>query len=164
MTLSYLSRALEPARPKGAPPWFVQADGELLSLQTAGLRLDYAQVTQALDEARSHRNNGVASKSIDSLQTAVEMYQGPFLEGLDDEWAIEERNHVHQRILNACLRLTALLRAGRSPDAALWARRAIEIAPHSIDAHEALVEALEGGPPHEIDAARAQLVALLNAD
>jgi len=164
VTLSYLSRALEPDRSRGAPPWFIRTDGEMLTLETEGLRLDHADVMSALEAARSHRVSGVASKSIESLRTAVEIYSGPFLEGIDDEWVAEERNHVQQQVLNACLRLTALLQAGRRPEAAVWARRAIEIDPFSVDAHETLVEALQGGPTHEIDAARAQLVALLHGD
>gem|GEM_PF-6202231 len=162
VTLSYLTRALEPDRVKNAPPWFVRADGEMLVLQTEGMDLDLVRVSNSLAEARLHRASGVASKSIESLRAAIESYGGPFLEGLDDEWIIEERNAGQRQALDACLRLSALLRAGRSEEAVQWARRAVEIDPFSVDAQETLVEALQVGPPHEVDAARERLVQLLD--
>jgi len=162
VTLSYLSRALEPDRTKTALPWFILSDGEVLSLRVEGMHLDVARLQGALTDAALHEATGVASKSIASLSDAVDAYQGPFLEGLDDEWILQERAQFERQVLNACLRLAALQHAGRSDEATQWARRAIEIDPLSVDAHEALVEALKGGPPHEVDTARERLVALLN--
>ena len=164
VTLSYLTRALEPTRPKNTPPWFVRADGETLWLQAEGLDSDLVAFQAGLSDAQTHRRNGVASKAIESLRVAVEAYGGPFLEGLDDEWIVKERLVFERQAVNACLRLAALLQAGRSDEAIRWIRRAIEIDPLSIDAHEALVELLvaQSAPPAEIDMARARLVALLS--
>lgn len=164
VTLSYLTRALEPSRPKNAPPWFVRSDGEMLELRLEGLDLDVVDIESAVKEAAEQRANGVASKAIEALRVAVDGYGGPFLDGLDDAWIHVERSRLQQTALNACLRLVALLQAGRSEEAVASARRAIEIDPYSVDAHELLVEALHASPPHEIDAARARLVALLNED
>lgn len=163
VTLSYLTKALEPDRGRSTPPWFVQADGETLRLNTQGLELDVTKMQSALAAALEHQRSGVASKSIEALDAAVGCYRGPFLADTDDEWAIEERMLFERQTVNGCLRLAALLHAGRSPDAVTYVRRAIEIDPLSVDACELLVEVLAGGPAHEIDAARAQLRAVLDA-
>ena len=162
VTMSYLTKSLEPGRAKSAQPWFVQADGERLQLRTEGLDLDVLRLQQALSDASLHQSSGVATKSIEALRSAVDAYGGDFLDGIDDEWIRDERSALARQAHNACLRLAALLQAGRSNEAEQWVRRAIEIDPLSIDAHEALIVALQHRPPHEIDTARARLVQLLN--
>ncbi len=162
VTLSYLTKALEPDRAKNAPPWFVHADGETLELNAEGLDFDVLELARHLDDAREHQASGLASKSIDALRAAVETYRGPFLDGLDDAWILDARSVHERRILAACLRLTALLQAGRSDEAVRWARRAVELDPWSIEAHQAVVDALVDGPDDDLAEAEAALAAVFD--
>ncbi len=161
VTLSYLIRTLEPERPKQTPSWFIQADQHVISLRTQGIEVDLWALKDALVEAKQHQDEGLASKSIEALRLACEAYEGPFLAGLDDEWIYDENNVLAREVVAACLRLSALLIAGGSPEGAKWARRAIEIDEHSIEAHEALIEALPDEFSPERQAAQARLDLLL---
>lgn len=146
VTLSYLTRCLEPNRPSRTPPWFVRSEGEMLELNPVGLELDALVLQNALALAVAEQARGVATSTIDALRIACAEYRGPFLEGLDDEWILEDRSLLQVRMTDACVQLAALLDAGRSEEAEQWARRAVEIDPLSIAAHEAVVNALSAAP------------------
>ncbi len=139
VTLSYLTKALEPNREPKSPSWFIEATGETLELNPEGLDLDLLIVEEQLQLADLYQSQGLATMAIDALRTGCENYRGPFLEGLDDEWILDLRTINERRVARGCLRLAALLDAGRSTEAAVWARRAIEIEPYSIEAHKALL-------------------------
>ena len=139
VTLSYLTKALEPDREPKSPSWFIDSSGETLALNADGLDFDLLIVEEQLQLADLYQSQGLASMAIDALRTACESYRGPFLEGLDDEWILDLRALTERRMARACLRLAALLDAGRSSEAAVWARRAIEIEPYNIEAHETLL-------------------------
>lgn len=162
VTLSYLIRTLEPERPKHTPSWFIEADQQAISLTRQGIEVDVWTLKAALVEAKQHQNEGLASKSIEALRTACEAYTGPLLAGLDDEWIYDENNVLSRETVAACLRLSALLTAGGSDEGVRWARRATEIDPYSIEAHEALVAALSDEFSPERQAAAARLDTLMS--
>ncbi len=160
VTLSYLVRTLEPERAKHTPSWFIDADQLSMLLNREGLVLDVFDFAAALASAKDQQRNGLASKAIESLRLACSLYRGPFLEGIDDEWVLDERNVFSREVVAAHLRLSALLVAGGSEEGATWARRATEIDPFSIEAHEALINALFDERSPERQAAQARLESL----
>ncbi len=145
VTLSYLSKALEPDRPKHAPAWFLRTDGDVVRLVTDGLSADVITVEQSLDAAAAFQREGLATKAITELARACGAYAGPFLAGLDDPWIEDSRSELERRMVSACVRLSNLLVAVDDPDARRWALRAIEIDPLDVDAREALVAATQKG-------------------
>ncbi len=161
VTLSYLIRTLEPERPKHTPSWFIQADQQTIRLTREGIEVDLWTLKDALVEAKTFQSEGLASKSIEALRVACEAYTGPLLPALDDEWIYDENNVLTRETVAACLRLSALLVAGGSDEGVRWARRATEIDPYSIEAHEALVAVLSDEFSPERQAAQARLDALI---
>ena len=150
VTMSYLTKALEPDRPKHVPAWFVRAEGDRIRLITDGLDADVVTVVQSLEAASSLQRQGLATKAIAELTRACEAYGGPFLADLDDSWIEQERAEFAHRMVSACLRLSSLLVVVEDPAARRWAERAIEIDPLNLDAREALVAAVpKGSPDHD---------------
>lgn len=161
VTLSYLTKALEPERKPNSQSWFIESSGESLALNAEGLNFDVLIVEEQLRLADTYQSQGLASMAIDALRIACQNYRGPILEGLDDEWILELRSFTDRRVTRACLRLAALLDAGRSNEAATWARRAIEIEPYNIEAHEMLLSVV-GTNDDERHQVQDKLNALLN--
>ncbi len=147
VTLTYLTKALEPQRVKSAPPWFVRSEQDSIVLNDDGLELDVLVIERCLATASTAQRHGLASQAIDSLRTACESYHGPFLIGLDDRWIEDERTVLGRRVHEASLRLSGLLLAGGLDEASVWARLATEIDPWSVRAQQALVDALPDPSP-----------------
>jgi DNA-binding SARP family transcriptional activator len=91
--------------------------------------------------------------TISRLQSAVELYRGPFLEGVSvadspafDEWMLL-KGEEHRRSLVAALGQLASLQAARGEhaEAARWARRQLELEPYREQAHRQLMLALALG-------------------
>jgi DNA-binding SARP family transcriptional activator len=89
-----------------------------------------------------------------SLEAAVALYRGPFLEGFEirgsldyEEWLVRERERWQQRVQTAYDGLVDLYRrGGRAADAIASARRALAIDPMREPMHRALMELYhEGG-------------------
>ncbi|MBA2963845.1 transcriptional regulator [Ramlibacter sp. MAH-25] len=126
----------EPGRPR------VVADGDAVSLDLAGCRLDAREVGQALQE-------GVASLSADRLEALAALFGGnDFLEGLElphspafTGWLVAERRRLragHAALLEHWVRA---LPAG-SDQALAALERLLAIAPFDRRAHAGLLEAL----------------------
>jgi DNA-binding SARP family transcriptional activator len=78
-----------------------------------------------------------------SLQRAVALYRGPFLEDPGDGWALETSHMLHDRYVQALQRLLAMARAAADPATALQAaRRWVQEEPWEEQAHLAVVRAL----------------------
>ena len=71
------------------------------------------------------------------LEQAVALHRGPLLAGLDDDWALEARDELAERLGSAYSRLAA---AATTPaDAVAWARRRLQLDPLDEDAARELM-------------------------
>src|SRR5947207_8273728 len=82
---------------------------------------------------------------LDSLEVAVRLYRGPFLEGCTEAWSLEERRQREQAYLAALERLAAAATARRDYAAASWLRLAVGADPYREELQRGLMEALAGG-------------------
>jgi predicted ATPase/DNA-binding SARP family transcriptional activator len=81
-----------------------------------------------------------------SLEQAVALYRGPFLEGCIEEWAFQERQVREQQYLGALETLAALAQAqGDATTAVSYLRRAVAVDPLRESAQRALMQALALG-------------------
>lgn len=163
VTLSYLTKAIEPARPQHAPAWFVRSDQDVIELFTDGLEIDVLVFDKAIEQARLDRQQGLASKAIESLRRGCSAYAGPLLEGLDDDWIIEARGRYQLEGAAACNRLSSLLVAGGDDEAVYWAERSLEIDPFGYEGYEALVAAMALRGPAEAHNAQVRYDAFLES-
>jgi|DewCreStandDraft_5_1066085.scaffolds.fasta_scaffold04804_7 DNA-binding SARP family transcriptional activator len=80
---------------------------------------------------------------IGALQRAVELYRGEFLDGVYDDWCLEERYRLQEKLLQALSRLTDLcLVDHRFADALAFARRTLQADNLREDAYRAAMLAL----------------------
>jgi predicted ATPase/DNA-binding SARP family transcriptional activator len=83
---------------------------------------------------------------LDSLEAAVRLYRGPFLEDCTEAWCLEERRRREQTYLAALERLAAAATAREEyAAAASWLQRAVGADPYREDLQRALMEALAAG-------------------
>lgn len=161
VTLSYLTKAIEPDRAQHAPAWFIRSDQDVIELFTDGLELDILVFEEAIEQARIDQQRGLASKAIESLRLGCSAYAGSFLEGLDDDWIVEARGRYQLEAAAACNRLSSLFVAGNDDEAVLWAERSLEIDPFGYEGYESLVAAMSLRGPAETQAAQARYDAFL---
>ncbi|MGD2069195.1 MAG: AAA family ATPase, partial [Gemmatimonadota bacterium] len=96
-----------------------------------------------LDELRASLRAG-------DLDAAVELWRGPFLEGLEipdapawTRWKDQERTGLDAWFSRALVRSGEDAARGGDPTASIgWFRRALEVAPESVQAHRQLLRAL----------------------
>lgn len=75
------------------------------------------------------------------LQEAAQWYDGPFLAGAYEEWALDERHRLQTRYLEVLLHLTdALIETGRLMEAEETARRMLETDSLQEEAHGRLMQ------------------------
>ncbi len=85
----------------------------------------------------------VAGGGLFAWQSAVRLYRGPFLEGLYDDWCIEERYRLEEQYMQALSRLAQAYAAQRDYASALHvARQMLRIDPLREDAHRLTMESL----------------------
>jgi predicted ATPase/DNA-binding SARP family transcriptional activator len=91
----------------------------------------------------------LARGDLESLETAVQLYRGSFLEDCAEEWSLEERRRREEAYVGALERLAAGATARRERGAAAgYLRLAVSVDPLREDLQRALIEALgEGGNP-----------------
>jgi predicted ATPase/DNA-binding SARP family transcriptional activator len=88
----------------------------------------------------------VAGDGPRALGEAVELYQGPLLEGWTEEWVFQERGAREQAYLGALETLAnGALAAGDLPRAESYLRRAVAADPLRECAHRALMQVLAAG-------------------
>ena len=103
MALASLRRQMEPpGTPAGA---VLQADRTHLSLNPSAARCDAVRFTDALRAAERATSEQVR---VQHLVGAVDLYGGPLLPGVYEDWALAERDHLQESYLDALLRLAAL--------------------------------------------------------
>jgi len=71
------------------------------------------------------------------LEDAVALHRGPLLTGLDDDWVLEARDELTERLGSVYARLAAA--AATPADAVAWARRRLQLDPLDEDAARELM-------------------------
>ncbi len=85
----------------------------------------------------------IDSTNLETLQRALALYRGDFLDGLYDDWCLDERYRLQEKFLHALGRLTDLCLADRRfVDALSHARHILQIDNLREDAHRAAMRAL----------------------
>lgn len=123
--LSYLHGVLEPDRPKGAPPWFVRSDGDILTLHRELLTVDLDAFDAAFRQATEAERIGAPRSALTAYRAAVAVGDGPLLGSLGVvDWARFEVVGVRSRVVTAHVRVGELDLARGEPELALQAAAA----------------------------------------
>src|SRR5579859_1872479 len=86
---------------------------------------------------------GADSAEVESLQRAVELVRGEFLDGIHDDWCLDERYRLQEKLLRALTRLTEhYLAERRFADALAYARRTLQLDNLREEAYRAAMLAL----------------------
>ncbi|HEX4906091.1 MAG TPA: BTAD domain-containing putative transcriptional regulator [Acidimicrobiales bacterium] len=144
MTLSYLQTLLEPERPKGHAPWFLQQDAGVLRLGGGDhLSVDAWELEAMLDAAAAAAASGAPSVELEHLRAAIGLWRGDYLDDVaGEEWAEPLRERMHSRFSSAAVRAGALLVASGQPrDAIQAAEAALAADPWSEGAYGVLASA-----------------------
>jgi TolB-like protein/DNA-binding SARP family transcriptional activator/Flp pilus assembly protein TadD len=130
-TLTGLRKTLRSAVP---PPLLI--DGDRLGLDPQVVEAD-VRVFEALS----------GSDAVDDLQRAVELYRGPFLDGIAlrsadcEQWLLRERERLRERLLGILDRLLARhLQEGALDDASATVERILAHDPLREDGHRMLMQ------------------------
>jgi DNA-binding SARP family transcriptional activator len=164
VTLNYLNRVLEPERERGTAPWFVRSDGSYLEL-TGGewFTVDGWELERLVREADAAPSVG---RSLELYEEAITLWRGEWLEGIDEDWALVERDRLRAVFVRACVRAGEFRLAARDFDTAVaYGERAAKSEPWSEPAFRLIVAAhLSGGDRaaarHAADRCRAMLAEL----
>ncbi len=90
--------------------------------------------------------NALATPTLASLQSAVDIYQGHLLEGCPEEWVPQERAAREHKCIQALLQLGDSAHAAQDfPAAQAWFQRAIQIDPWRDAPRRGLMEAFAAG-------------------
>jgi DNA-binding SARP family transcriptional activator len=137
-----------------APP-FLLATRETIQLNPESecwLDASVFEESLAFTKRHGHRRVENCADCAERLSEAVELYQGEFLAGFSlpsapfEEWAIVERERLHQLVLEALSQLAAYHEVqGAYPEAARCARRVLVLEPWSEPSHRQLMRALALG-------------------
>lgn len=157
--ISSLRRQLHP--PGCEPGYVLQADHLALQVNTHTVITDVAEFEAALRAAEEDEAN-----TTQHLRQAVDLYQGEFLDGYYEEWALLERVRLSDLYYDALSRLIrAYAQAGRISEAIEVAIRRLAIDPSDERAHRALMRLyLAAGRPRSALAQYHELVRALALD
>jgi DNA-binding SARP family transcriptional activator len=110
-----------------------------------GSSVDVIDFVAELTDADRARASGAVTAETAALERAVDLYRGDLLpEEGSAEWVVHERDRLRLRAAGACARLAELhLQAGESAEAAVAARRGVEIDPYADDSWALLIRASE---------------------
>jgi DNA-binding SARP family transcriptional activator len=128
VTLTHLLKLLEPHRDRSAPPFYVVAEPDRLTLRAdAALRVDAWEFEAAAVEAESLEQSGAPSLALEALVRAVEYWRGDLLADLGpQEWLDFDRMRLGTMFVRCALRAGELLAAHHElADAAAMAERVI---------------------------------------
>jgi ATP/maltotriose-dependent transcriptional regulator MalT/DNA-binding SARP family transcriptional activator len=116
VALNAVSKALEPSRPRGAPPFFVIRRGNVYGLNPAARVVVDADDFQRL----------AGSDEMEVLRQALALYEGDYLpDSLYDDWSGAERQRLRRLYLTTSERLARHLLQGGSWDEAIQVCQAI---------------------------------------
>jgi predicted ATPase/DNA-binding SARP family transcriptional activator len=157
--ISSLRRQLHP--PGCEPGYVLQADHLSLQVNPHTVVTDVAEFEEALQAAEESEDNATQH-----LRQAVDLYQGEFLDGYYEEWALLERVRLSDQYYEALSHLIrSYAQTGRISEAIEVAIRRLAIDPSDERAHRALMRLyLAAGRPRSALAQYQQLVRALALD
>lgn len=144
VTLSRLTRALEPERPDGAPTYYIVQQGETYGLNTGcDIHLDAADFAAAVSEGRRAEYEQRRAAALEAYQRAIALYRGAFLpDSLYEDWSVVERERLALLFNDAALQLGALLlNDGQAHEAIGLAWRVLEHDQAQEEAYRLLMRA-----------------------
>jgi DNA-binding SARP family transcriptional activator len=98
---------------------------EMILDQTDWLDIDAQALEKAANLMRS-RPDALDASDLDRLITALNRYEGPFLDGDDGDWVLEERERLHSLFIHTVIRVVHHLATGEHyHDAITLTRRAL---------------------------------------
>jgi DNA-binding SARP family transcriptional activator len=118
VTLSKLLDVVEPGR-QGGDAWWLRTNGDRLELVLDGLTIDADDFDRHLREARHAEANGAPSVAYDCYSSALALYGGEFLAGIDEPMAVHERVRLQSLAFGAACRQAELQLARGEPEVAL---------------------------------------------
>lgn len=125
-----------------APPDWLRVDTDWVRLDlAAGVEVDALRFQSAVAAAAaSAGTRPLADDHAAALETAVESYRGPLLEGWYQEWCLRERERLHELRLDALELLAAHHETGqRWATAQQWTTRLLRDDPAREGAHQRMM-------------------------
>ncbi len=126
----------------------LQTHGSEVILEHASwLDVDTHRFDAACKQLLNHRNSNEDEDQLGALETVVETYAGPFLDGDDADWILEERERLHSLYARAaCELVRSYGRAERYEEAIATSRRILAADPfrESIERDLAILLLLNG--------------------
>ncbi len=146
--LAGIRRALDDR--KNDPPFILSDDETIQFNLRASFSLDVDAFKEQILTVQSHPHSSLESCSVcvRSLEKAVSLYRGEFMEGiyLDDsqhgqEWITFEREQLYSQVLTAVQNLIAYYtQQGDHEQALNFAQQLVNLAPYEESAHRALMQ------------------------
>jgi LuxR family maltose regulon positive regulatory protein len=146
VTLGYLNQVLEPDRPRGRRPFFVDAGGPWLALAVDDhLFVDAWQLERHLDRADDAERRSDPAAALAEYRSLLSLWTGePFADVPYASWAEPARFRLRDRFVTAAVRAGELwLGAGDVEDARRAAERLLEVEPASEPGHRLLARCHE---------------------
>ena len=138
VALNSLRKILEP--PSVRPGSILEADRVSVRLNPRAGTTDVSEFERTVNDARVRTE---PAREIDSLRSAVQLYVGPLLPELDDEWVVRERERLAWTHHEAVGRLRdALIGVGNLDEAIPYARLCAAGQPYEDSANEVLLRLL----------------------
>jgi ATP/maltotriose-dependent transcriptional regulator MalT/two-component SAPR family response regulator len=144
VTLSRLTKAIEPNRPEGAPTYYVIQQGDTYGFNVeSDHSYDAAVFAQAVEQGRLALQRTDLPTAIRHFREAITLYAGTFLpDCLYEDWSVVERERLSLIFTEASLRLGGLLLDQQQPHEAIGlAWRVIEFDPAQEEAYQLLIRA-----------------------
>lgn len=144
VTLSRLTKALEPERPEGAPAYYILQQGDTYGFNIESEhQLDSAAFAAAVARGQVAEHANQAQQAMEAYREAITLYGGIFLpDSLYEDWSVVERERLALLFNKAALRLGALLLAeGMAHEAIGLAWRVVEYDLAQEEAYQLLMRA-----------------------
>ena len=127
-----------------------------ITRETIQFNTDSDQMVDVVEFAQLLSANGATSAGAQALESAVDLYQGEFLEGFSisdsppfQEWMLLKREQLHRQLVDALRMLSATyLNQGEYETAIFYARHQMELEPWQEDGHRQVMKLLaDSGQP-----------------
>ncbi|RRR69181.1 MAG: transcriptional regulator [Candidatus Viridilinea halotolerans] len=144
VTLSRLTKAIEPGRPEGAPTYYIVQQGDTYGFNVESDHgYDAHEFTVAVDLGRIALYKSQTNEAISAFRQALAIYGGSFLpDCLYEDWSVVERERLGLLFTEASLRLgRLLLDKGQTHDAIGLAWRVLEYDQAQEEAYQLLMRA-----------------------
>ncbi len=144
VTLSRLTRALEPERPEGASAYYIVQQADTYGFNSESDHdLDSTTFAAAVKRGQRAEQQGQRATAKEAYRQAIQLYGGVFLpDSLYEDWSVVERERLALLFNMAALRLgTLLLEEGQAHEAIGLAWRVIEYDQAQEEAYQLLLQA-----------------------